>query len=251
MINPKSPPLFFFQVKAIGPKLVPFFKSVAIFFILFEADSRLNSIFYCLVKCLPVVCLMIFVVLHGMSLSEIYAYSRKILVGLMFSCFGDAFLVWKNSGYFTHGLLMFAVAQVMYCWAFGFRPLALRTGSVCSLLAFCVYLLILPGLDGIMVYLAGLYIVLICTMAWRAIARVKFLNDQWTWTGLCSSGGAVLFLMSDFVIALNKFRFEVPYSHQIIMATYYAAQLGIAVSVVDSHVDALIECTAHEGQKAK
>ncbi|ELU03827.1 hypothetical protein CAPTEDRAFT_223328 [Capitella teleta] len=231
-------------VKAIGPKLVPFFKTVAIFFILFEADSRLNSIFYCLVKCLPVVCLMIFVLMHGMSLSEIYAYSRKILLGLFFSCLGDAFLVWKNAGYFPHGLAMFALAQVMYTWAFGFRPLSLRTCSVCACLGFFVYWLILPGLEGPMVWMAGLYVALICTMAWRAIARVKFLNDGWTWTGLCSSGGSVLFLMSDFVIAVNRFRFDVPYSHQLIMATYYAAQLGIAVSVVDSHVDALIESTA-------
>ena len=237
-----------FQLKAVGPKLVPFFKTVAIFFILFEADSRLESIFYCIVKCLPVISLMFFVLLHGMSLSEIYAYSRKILIGLMFSCLGDAFLVWKNAGYFTHGLAMFAIAQVMYCWAFGLRPLALRTGSVCALLGVLVYLFILPGLHGIMVYLGGAYIFLICCMAWRAIARVKFLNDQWTWTGLCSSGGAVLFLISDLVIAVNKFRFELPYSHQLIMATYYAAQLGIAVSVVDSHVDALIVKT---GKKVK
>ena len=143
---------------------------------------------------------------------------------------------------------MFAMAQIMYCWAFGWRPLAVRSGSVCAAMGVCVYLFLLPGLDGLMVYLGAIYILLISMMAWRAVARVKFLNDQWTWTGLCSSGGAILFLISDFVIAVNKFRFEVPYSHQIIMLTYYAAQLGIAVSVVDSHVDALIVKT---GKKIK
>lgn len=236
-------------LKAVGPKLVPFFKTVVIFFILFEEDSRLESVFYCIVKCLPVISLMIFVLLHGMSLSEIYAYSRKILIGLIFSCLGDAFLVWKNCGYFTHGLAMFALAQIMYVWAFGlFKPLALRTGTICATFGVAMYLFLLPGLSGAMTYLAAVYVGLIATMAWRAIARVKFLNDQWTWTGLCSSGGAVLFLISDSVIAINKFRFDVPYSHQIIMLTYYFAQLGISVSVVDSHVDALIVKT---GQKVR
>ena len=31
------------------------------------------------------------------------------------------------------------------------------------------------------------------------------------------------------------FIYDVPYSHPIIMLTYYAAQLGIALSVVDSY----------------
>jgi len=36
-----------------------------------------------------------------------------VLAGLVFSCFGDAFMVWKNKGYFVHAVAMFAMAQVM------------------------------------------------------------------------------------------------------------------------------------------
>jgi len=35
-----------------------------------------------------------------------------VLAGLIFSCFGDAFMVYKSKGYFVHGVAMFAVAQV-------------------------------------------------------------------------------------------------------------------------------------------
>jgi len=35
-----------------------------------------------------------------------------VLAGLIFSCFGDAFMVWKTKGYFIHGVAMFAMAQV-------------------------------------------------------------------------------------------------------------------------------------------
>lgn len=109
------------QVKSVGPYLVPFFKTVAIFFVLFGDDCRDESIFYCIVKCLPVISLILFVLVHGMNLTEYYRYSRRVLVGLIFSCFGDAFLVWPD--YFEVGILMFAIAQFSYAKAFGWRPM--------------------------------------------------------------------------------------------------------------------------------
>lgn len=85
--------------------------------------------------------------------------------------------------------------------------------------------------------LVPLYIMLIFTMAWRAGARVGKLSS---WTKQCSCAGALLFCISDFTIAVNKFTHPVPYSHTIIMSTYYAAQMLIALSVVDSQVEAVI-----------
>jgi uncharacterized membrane protein YhhN len=230
-------------LKSVGPKLVPFFKTCTIFFVLYGEDSRLESIIYCLFKILPIISLMIFVLLHGMDFSDAYAYSRKILIGLFFSVLGDVFLVWKNLGYFVPGVFMFAVAQVAYASAFGMRPFNPYAGGVCSLIGIGIYYLLLPGLEGIMVYLVAMYISLIFLMCWRAVARVQFFDDLWTWTKLCSFAGAILFLLSDFIIAFDKFRFPIPYSHALIMITYYAAQLGISLSVVDSQVDYLVQKT--------
>ena len=132
----------------------------------------------------------------------------------------------------------------MYSWAFGLRPFCARLGVFFTAVATLVYCYLYPGLNGIMTYLAMLYIALLATMAWRAVARVQFFGDLWTWTKLCAFAGSLLFTVSDFLIAVDKFRHPVPYSHQIIMITYYAAQLGIALSVVDSQVDALLENSA-------
>jgi uncharacterized membrane protein YhhN len=134
---------------------------------------------------------------------------------------------------------------MLYAWAFGLRPLCHKHGIISAAMAALIYSYLYPGLSGIMVYFVLLYVILICTMAWRAVARVQFFGDLWTWTKLCAFAGAVCFLVSDFVIAVDKFRYPVPYSHQIIMVTYYAAQLGIALSVVDSQVDALLEETKY------
>lgn len=52
--------------------------------------------------------------------------------------------------------------------------------------------------------------------------------------------GAAAFVISDAIISVDKFVIPIPYSQPLIMATYYVAQLGIAMSVVDSHVDSLL-----------
>jgi hypothetical protein len=56
-------------LKSVGPKLVPFFKTVAIYFVLFIPAER-PSLFSMLIKCLPVISLIIFVLLHGISLGD-------------------------------------------------------------------------------------------------------------------------------------------------------------------------------------
>ena len=50
-------------------------------------------------------------------------------------------------------------------------------------------------------------------------------------SALAAMLGAVLFLLSDSTLALNKFRAPVNQSSVIVMSTYWAAQLLIAWSV--------------------
>lgn len=229
---------------------MPFFKTVTIFFVLFPDNSRLDSWLYLIIKCLPVASLIVFVLLYGMSFSEAYSYSRKILLGLVFSILGDAFLVFKH-GYFIHGVGCFAIAQAFYAWAFGFKPFNPYAGTVLSVLGSLIYMFLLPGLDGVMVYVVAAYLLLIATMGWRAIARVQIFDDMWTWTSLVGCAGALCFAVSDLLIAVEKFRYHVPYSHPIIMVTYYAAQLGISLSVVDSQVDGVLRMTQNDLKQKK
>ena len=182
---------------------------------------------------------MVFVLLHGMNFTEAYAYSRKILLGLFFSVIGDAFLVWQPD-YFIHGLLAFAIGQIFYGWAFGIRPLKPFTGLCMAAVATSLYLYLLPNLKGVMVFFTLLYIVLISFMVWRAIARFQKYED-WPWTSLSGVLGAIFFAISDSLIAIRKFARPIPYQHQLIMSTYYAAQMLIALSVVDSQAEYAME----------
>jgi len=60
---------FWFQFKSVGPKLVPFFKTLGMYFVIFIPADR-PSWFATLIKCLPVASLALFVVLHGISMSK-------------------------------------------------------------------------------------------------------------------------------------------------------------------------------------
>ncbi|KAM7086587.1 lysoplasmalogenase TMEM86A [Molossus nigricans] len=219
-------------VKIEGPKLVPFFKATCIYFVLWLPSSN-PSWFSALIKCLPVICLWLFLLAHGLGFLLAHPSATRIFVGLVFSTLGDAFLIWQDQGYFVHGLLMFAVTHMLYASAFGRRPWSLRTGLVMAVLSCLFYAFLYPGLSGAFTYLVGIYVFIISFMSWLAIGPWP-VGAAWRWTELAAASGAVLFMVSDMILAINKFRFPVPYSRALIMSTYYAAQMLIALSAVEN-----------------
>ncbi|KDR13993.1 hypothetical protein L798_12166, partial [Zootermopsis nevadensis] len=197
------------QLKSVGPKLVPFFKTVAIYFVLLIPEER-PSLFAMLIKCLPIISLIVFVLLHGMSLGDEYTFSRRILTGLLFSCLGDALLIWPH--YFMHGMAAFGVAQIMYTAAFGFKPLNATLGAALYAFGATASMLLMPGLHGILAAGVPVYGVLLMTMIWRATARVQFFQELWTWTKLCSCAGGIVFAVSDILIGFHRFHRPIPHA---------------------------------------
>ncbi|HAN77417.1 MAG TPA: lysoplasmalogenase, partial [Bacteroidales bacterium] len=70
-----------------------------------------------------------------------------------------------------------------------------------------------------------LYILVILTMVWRSFAQ----NNQ-SLASRLAIVGAVLFAMSDSIIAINKFYTPLPYAQELIMLTYWTAQALIFTS---------------------
>uniref|UniRef100_A0A493U336 lysoplasmalogenase n=1 Tax=Anas platyrhynchos platyrhynchos TaxID=8840 RepID=A0A493U336_ANAPP len=206
-----------------GPKLVPFFKATCVYFVLWLPTSS-PSWFSALIKCLPIFCLWVFLLAHGINFLVAHRSASRILAGLIFSAVGDAFLIWQDLPAATlpmalDCLLMFAITHILYSSAFGMKPLDLKAGFLMGLVCSSCYAFLYSYLSGPFTYLVAVYI--LC-------------NDLWTWTKLSACIGAMLFMVSDLTIAVNKFCFPVPYSRVIIMATYYAAQMLIALSAVES-----------------
>ena len=81
-----------------------------------------------------------------------------------------------------------------------------------------------------MIFGVPIYSLLLLTMAWRAVAR---LENTKSIPQLALASGGVSFAVSDTLIAFNLFLTPIKYAQVYIMITYYFAQLGITLSVLD------------------
>lgn len=235
MTSTQSFIFLFHQLKSIGPKLVPFAKTACVYFV---AGLNQPSILHASLKCLPIICLCFFIGMQGVSLRSEHHYNRHVLLGMVFSCLGDALMVWKPR-LFIHSMVAFGIAQVIYVKAFGFRPFSIKTGLVCSIYGSLLFWLLYPQLRGIMLISVAIYFVLIMAMCWRAITRLQ-IDKLWKWNNMCACGGALLFAISDSFIAFDKFYAPIIYRNGLIMTTYYLAQLGIAMSTCKHNINDVV-----------
>lgn len=156
-------------------------------------------------------------------------YQIFIVSGLLFSLLGDAFLIFPDK-YFKYGLIAFLIGHIFYILAFTvtldlhftfwiFLPIAILVS---------LYLRNIIPYSGKMKIPIIIYIVIIMIMVWLALER--FHSYPTLGTTLAASG-AVLFMISDAVLALNKFRKPFFSAEIIILTTYFTAQWLLAVSV--------------------
>ena len=157
------------------------------------------------------------------------AYKTLVLAGLVFSLLGDIALMFPEKR-FTAGLVAFLAAQVLYILAF--RPRPGNPPSAATFLPFVLFgllmfFLLAPKL-GPMKVPVFVYIAAITAMAGFAAARYVDLGGTRT---LLAFVGAVLFLVSDSVLAYDRFARKVPAARLLVLGTYFPAQLLIALSV--------------------
>lgn len=158
-------------------------------------------------------------------------YTAGVLIGLILSLGGDVALMFESNKAFLWGLILFLLAHVAYAVTFtlfaGFHPGDLISGGVLLALAVVVYLYLQPGL-GEMKGPVMAYILIISFMVNRAASA--FFSPAFTRTqAWLTTVGAILFWISDLMLAVNRFRRPFEY-HRISLAFYYGGQLLIALS---------------------
>ncbi len=158
-------------------------------------------------------------------------FTLWVTAGLVLSLGGDVALMFESNRAFLIGLVFFLLAHIVYAIGFtlynGFQPQDLIVAAVLLGLAVAVFLYLRPGLRKMQGPVA-LYILIICFMVNRAIST--FFGDAFTPTqAWLLSGGAVLFWLSDLVLAINRFRR--PFAlNRLSLYLYYGGQLLIALS---------------------
>ncbi|GAB2650820.1 lysoplasmalogenase [Vibrio panuliri] len=184
-------------------------------------------LFY-LTKPIPAALLTILVV---NSPSTVYPdYTRYIALGLAISVMGDIFLMLPTDK-FRQGLICFLVAQVSYGYAFltrinSFEPLWLPI--MFASVGVIVFLLLLPNM-GKDKWFVGSYFVGILFMACNA--TLAWFNVTTPLTSMAMIA-AYIFIMSDLVLAIDRFRSSSAFSRHVVMFTYYTAQSLFALSVI-------------------
>ena len=163
-------------------------------------------------------------------------YANLVLIGLVCSLAGDIFLM-LPSDQFIPGLVSFLIAHLFYIAAFrsgiaGFGPVWLAVPFFAYGLG--AFWILLPGLGGLRLPLIA-YLVVILTMSWQAAVRWNATRDR---SCLSAFLGALLFVVSDSLIAYNRFHTRFYLAEALIMSTYFPAQWLIAYSVSLQSADA-------------
>ena len=166
------------------------------------------------------------------------ALSNKIraltLIALVFSLLGDILLmlVDQSPNYFMLGLISFLLAHVFYCLVFLLyrNPKANPKSLIIVLAIYAIglFYLLKDGLDNLLIPVS-VYIIIILLMVVTAFLRQKNVaSKSFNLVFL----GAILFVISDSVLALNKFYMPLSFSGIGIMSTYALAQFFIVIGLL-------------------
>lgn len=189
---------------------------IYIFFI--PADPVSTKIVF---KLIPMLLIILFAFMQPAGESK--KYKVLIITGLVICMFADGLIYW-----FIIGLITFLIGHIWYIFAFrNIKAATIPKWAVILLLAYGITMIIwIAGNlwskgEIILAFAVILYIAVILLMAWNAFQTAnKF-----------AIIGAILFVFSDSILAINRFIVEVPFSHAFIMISYYGAQFLFAYSI--------------------
>lgn len=157
------------------------------------------------------------------------------LGGLFFSLLGDIFLLLQKK-YFIVGLLSFLIAHILYIIGLSFGTLTwtwwmLIPLCIIALLVIIAYPRIVRGVRRrlehrhlwfpVLLYMVTITIMLL-------MALFTWFRAEWVYPAtILVSVGALLFTISDTLLATGRFLRPVPYGNFLVMFTYHLGQLGI------------------------
>jgi len=186
------------------------------------SDQRLA---HCIVKVLLVPALIIL-----LSSAKSSGGKKIILAGLFFSWIGDGLLLFesRNSMFFIFGLASFLTTHIFYIiYFFGIRSpgvslLKKQPLLILPVVAYGTILvwLLFPHLHDLKIPVT-VYATVITTMLISSLYAYGKINKA---AGNAYVIGAMAFVLSDSLLAIDKFYHPIPYAGVFIMLTYCAAQ---------------------------
>lgn len=159
-----------------------------------------------------------------------------ILLALFFAWLGDVFLMIPGSNplYFQLGLGGFLIMQWIYIEMFKKqinKVLSPVNGMTVLVAIYVIGLLslLLPQMNLALAIPVVIYAISLGTMLWFASQRKSSVS---LWNYQCILSGAILFVLSDSLLAINKFYHSFPGNSFWVMSTYILAQLLLTQGLV-------------------
>ena len=186
--------------------------------------------------CKPLATALIFLLAWRAQPTVSVRYRSWILVGIVCSLLGDVFLMLPQD-LFVPGLLAFLLGHLCFIMAFlrdsrfSTRPLLLLASLGYG--AINLYLL----WDSIAASLrlpVIVYVVVLACMGGQALVRARVFalrGDAQAASARRAAIGAIFFMLSDSLLAWNRFHAAIPLSSLWVLSTYYLALWWIARSV--------------------
>jgi uncharacterized membrane protein YhhN len=171
--------------------------------------------------------------------SEPFDIKKWLLAALLFSWIGDCILLFADKGelYFIFGLAAFLIAHILFIVLFtkqnstiiSFKKPLFWVGFVCATVYLAGILsLLLPGLGNLRFPVIA-YALTITIMLKTA------LKGSFDWKGNSKYivlFGAIFFVASDSILAIDKFHSPIPLASFWIMLTYLIAQFSITDGIL-------------------
>lgn len=205
--------------------LLSFLYAAAIFF------NSATLVFYLKPLLLPPLMIAVFI-------STNFKNKFFLLVALAFSCIGDTLLlfVFKDAIYFILGLAAFLTAHIFYIVLFSKELKKAnekfelkKPGLIVIVIYLTTLLLILIPHLGSLTIPVIIYAIIISSMLYMAY----LLSFYWPKpASRLLLAGAISFILSDSILAFNKFYEPVPMSGLLIMSTYLFAQWALVKSCI-------------------
>ena len=156
------------------------------------------------------------------------------VLGLFFCFIGDVLLMFKGANFFMLGLASFLIGHIIYIKiTAGFLPRDLTTKMISSAFPFLLVFaglmyLIYPNLEEMLipVIVYGVTISTFGSVAFLNYRSEKSTENLWLFIG------AIIFILSDSLIALNKFYESNELYGVTIMITYILAQYLICKAMI-------------------
>ena len=178
-------------------------------------------------KPLAMVFAIVFVALRARPSRAGRAFGLWLMAALACSLAGDVLLMFP--GYFVPGLVAFLLAHLVYIGLFKRgMPWFPSRGALAATLGVGAVMYGVLWFGGLPVALrapVAAYVLAIALMAAQAIGRARRLGGPQAWM---VAGGACAFILSDALLALNRFVQPLPLAQLWVLSSYYVAQFLIA-----------------------